>query len=147
MHPKDWANPGRVRVLVKESGRARSSKVKNKHHLYTLISAHLKAHPTTPEMPLRLRIQGMPPPTGPAPPPAVPRGWKMGDILPLHSPALSGGGVSENILKDVMQEMQGAGGPGGLASLMGGAGGGGSGLEGGNVEGPTAGKRRREKKK
>ncbi|KAL2036823.1 hypothetical protein N7G274_010441 [Stereocaulon virgatum] len=51
MHPKDWANPGRVRVLVKESGRARSSKVKNKHHLYTLISAHLKAHPTTPEMP------------------------------------------------------------------------------------------------
>lgn len=117
------------------------------HHLYTLISAHLKAHPTTPEMPLRLRIQGMPPPTGPTPPPAVPRGWKMGSVLPLHSPALSGGGVRENILKDVMQEMQGAGGPGGLASLMGGAGGGASGSGGGSVEGPTAGKRRREKKK
>lgn len=31
----------------------------------------------------------------------------MGTILPLHSPALSGGGVSENIIKDMMQEMQG----------------------------------------
>ena len=28
-HPKDWANPGRVRVLVKEGGRARSARVKN----------------------------------------------------------------------------------------------------------------------
>ena len=71
----------------------------------------------------------------------------MGTVLPLHSPALSGGGVSENILKDVMQEMQGAGGAGGLASLMGGAGAGGSGSGGGSVEGPTGGKRRREKKK
>ena len=73
----------------------------------------------------------------------------MGTVLPLHSPALSGGGVSENILKDVMQEMQGAGGAGGLASLMAGAGAGagGGGSGGGNVEGPTGGKRRREKKK
>ncbi|KAK4694303.1 signal recognition particle subunit SRP19, partial [Lecanoromycetidae sp. Uapishka_2] len=114
MHPKDWSNPGRVRVLVKENGKARSAKVKNKHHLYRLISDHLKAHPTTPETPLRLRIQGMPPPDGPPQPPAVPRGWKMGTVLPLHSPALSGGGVSENILKDVMQEMQGAGQGGGM---------------------------------
>ena len=71
----------------------------------------------------------------------------MGTVLPLHSPALSGGGVSENILKDVMQEMQGAGGAGGSASLMGGAGAGGSGSGGGSVEGPTGGKRRREMKK
>lgn len=166
MHPKDWANPGRVRVLVKEGGRARSGKVKNsesytlcaqggcmmgwgadwrvEHHLYTLISAHLKAHPTTAESPLRLRIQGMPPPNGPVPPPAVPRGWKMGTVLPLHSPALSGGGVSENMLKDVMQEMQGAGqgrGTGGMAQMLQGMGGG-----GGAVDGPAAGgKRRREK--
>ena len=34
----------------------------------------------------------------------------MGTILPLHSPALSGGGVSENIFKEMMQEMQGGGG-------------------------------------
>lgn len=42
----------------------------------------------------------------------------MGDILPLHSPALSGGGVSENILRDMMQEMQGQ--DGGMIDGMGG---------------------------
>ncbi len=58
----------------------------------------------------------------------------MNSILPLHSPALSGGGVSDNILKDVMQEMQGASGIPGM-------GGGGQ----GSVEGVGAGgKRRRE---
>ena len=31
----------------------------------------------------------------------------MGQILPLHSPALSGGGVSENMFKEMIQEMQG----------------------------------------
>ena len=29
MHPKDWSNPGRVKVLVKEGGRARNARVKN----------------------------------------------------------------------------------------------------------------------
>lgn len=29
MHPKDWANPGRVRVLVKEDGKPRNARVKN----------------------------------------------------------------------------------------------------------------------
>ena len=61
---------------------------------------------------MRLRIAGMPVPDKPVDPPAVPRGWKMGTILPLHSPALSGGGVSENIIKDMMQEAQGGGIPG-----------------------------------
>ncbi len=70
----------------------------------------------------------MPPPQEPLPIPAVPRGWKMGDILPLHSPALSGGGVSENILRDMMQEMQGQGG-GAIDGLN--AGGGGAGAGGG----------------
>lgn len=28
-HPKDWANPGRVRVLVKEDGKAKNPKIKN----------------------------------------------------------------------------------------------------------------------
>lgn len=66
----------------------------------------------------------------------------MNAILPLHSPALSGGGVSENILKDVMQEMQGAGGMPGMPPGIGGGGGQGS------LEGPAAGgKRRREGKK
>lgn len=61
-------------------------------------------------------------------PPAVPRGWKLNTILPLHSPALSGGGVSENILKDMMNEMQAQGGGmvdgTGISGSSGGGGGG-----------------------
>lgn len=34
----------------------------------------------------------------------------MGSILPLHSPALSGGGVSDNMMADMMKELQGSGG-------------------------------------
>ena len=78
------------------------------NHLYRLVSDYLKAHPTTEESPLRLPIAGLPTPTKPSPP-AVPRGWKINSILPLHSPALSGGGVSENFIKDMMAEMQGQG--------------------------------------
>lgn len=54
----------------------------------------------------------------------------MGTILPLHSPALSGGGVNENYFKDMMAEMQGQPGmpqiPGmpDMSSLLGGGGGG-----------------------
>lgn len=62
---------------------------------------------------MRLRIAGLPAPAKPMPPPAVPRGWKLNSILPLHSAAVSGGGVSENFLKEMMAEMQGqAGGAG-----------------------------------
>lgn len=102
-HPKDWANPGRVRVLVKKDGKAVSPKLRGKHHLYLLISEYLMQHPTTEDSPLNLRPQGLPlPKDGKAPAPAVPRGFKMGRILPLHSPALSGGGVSDNFFKDMM---------------------------------------------
>ena len=61
----------------------------------------------------------MPPVDAPPPPPAVPRGFKMGEILPLHSPALSGGGVSDNMFKDMMSEMGGQLPPGmeGLANM------------------------------
>ncbi|KAJ9632106.1 signal recognition particle subunit [Taxawa tesnikishii (nom. ined.)] len=112
-HPKDWANPGRTEELITTHA---------EHHLYNLVADYLKAHPTTEESPMRLRIAGMPPPTQPVPPPAVPKGWKMGSILPLHSPALTGGGVSENFFKDMMAEMQGQ-----QPGLMGGADAGGSG--------------------
>ncbi|KAI4258499.1 MAG: hypothetical protein L6R42_005062 [Xanthoria sp. 1 TBL-2021] len=103
MHPRDWGNPGRVRVLLKEGGRMTNRNIKN---------TYLLSHPTTANSPLRLRIHGMPPPdpNKPIPPPAVPRGWHINSILPLHSPALSGGGVSENILKDMMAQMGGQGG-------------------------------------
>lgn len=60
----------------------------------------------------------------PAAPPA-PRGWKIGKILPIHSPAYSGGGVSDNPFKEAMAEMQNMQGmpgfPGmpGMAGMMG----------------------------
>lgn len=91
------------------------------YHLYKMISAYLKEHPTDEKTPLKLQIRGMPPQREAAPAPAIPRGFKMGKILPLHSPALSGGGVSDNFLKDMMEEMGGQMPPG----MAGGGGGGG----------------------
>jgi len=45
----------------------------------------------------------------------------MGYILPYYSPALTGGGVSENFFKDMMAEMGGQVPPGmaGMAGMMG----------------------------
>ena len=40
-------------------------------------------------------------------PPAVPKGWKINEILPVYSPALSGGGVSDNLMRDLMREEAG----------------------------------------
>jgi len=113
IHPKDWANPGRVRVLLKQDGKMMDNDVKNKHHLYILVAQYLNANPTNKNTPFRLPIAGIPMPKE-MPEPAIPIGWKMSKILPLHSPALTGGGVSENFLQDMMAEMQGeiAGGSG-----------------------------------
>ncbi|EDU43542.1 Signal recognition particle sec65 protein [Pyrenophora tritici-repentis] len=105
-HPQDWSNPGRVRVLLKHEGKMMDRDIKNKHHLYILISQYLKAHPTQKNTPFRLPIAGLPMPKE-MPEPAIPKGWKMNKILPLHSPALTGGGVSENFLQDMMAEMTG----------------------------------------
>ncbi|KFA45921.1 hypothetical protein S40293_07560 [Stachybotrys chartarum IBT 40293] len=145
VHPKDWANPGRVKVGLRKAGGG-AAKVRNKHHLYLLIARHLQQHPTTDEsMGLRVRVGGqLQPEQGkPYPRPAVPRGWKMGDLLPYLSPAMTGGGVSENLFKDMMKEMQGGGDP--MAALMGGAaaGGGGGGSGSGAEEG---GKKKKDKK-
>ncbi|KAK3304062.1 signal recognition particle, SRP19 subunit [Chaetomium strumarium] len=144
LHPKDWANPGRVKVNLRGDNQPGSGSqlVKNKHHLYVLVAKHLRANPTTDDSPaLRMRVGGAPPPPQvepgkPWPRPAVPRGWKMGELLPYYSPAMTGGGVSENFLKDMMKEMQAAGGGAGgmpdMASLLAAAGaGGGSGAAGG----------------
>ncbi|KAA8651396.1 hypothetical protein EYZ11_013219 [Aspergillus tanneri] len=119
-HPKDWANPGRVRVLLKdENGKLANPKIKNKHHLYILVAQYLKAHPTTEESPYRLRIRGLPMPEKLPPAPPAPRGWKIGSILPIHSPAYSGGGVSDNPLKDAMAEMQNMQGMPGMPQIPG----------------------------
>ncbi|KAH8819217.1 signal recognition particle, SRP19 subunit [Xylogone sp. PMI_703] len=135
-HPKDWANPGRIKIKIKGGN---NSAIKNKHHLYTLISNHLKANPTTEEVAIRVRVPGVPPPDPkkPYPKPAVPKGWKMGTILPYYSPALTGGGISDNIFKDMMAEMQGQipGMPPGAAEAFAGS------------SGPAEGKKKKEKKK
>ncbi|UKZ80565.1 hypothetical protein TrVFT333_008327 [Trichoderma virens FT-333] len=117
IHPKDWANPGRVKVGLKKS--PGSSAITNKHHLYVLVARHLRENPTTENSPgLRLRFGGQiqPPEGKPYPKPAVPRGWKMGEYLPYLSAAMTGGGVSENLFKDMMKEMQGGADP--MAALM-----------------------------
>ncbi|KAK1778478.1 hypothetical protein QBC45DRAFT_414104 [Copromyces sp. CBS 386.78] len=145
LHPKDWANPGRVKVNLKEFIRlhgGQHGKVKNKHHLYILVAQHLKKHPTTEDSPaLRVVVRGAGPPPremleeGKAwPRPAVPRGWKMSELLPYYSPAMTGGGVSENFLKDMMKEMGPGGGMPGMPGMMpGGAGGAGGGGGGGGM--------------
>ncbi|KAJ5998112.1 hypothetical protein N7522_009772 [Penicillium canescens] len=152
LHPKDWANPGRVRVQVKnEDGQLANSKIKNKHHLYILVAQYLKAHPTTDQSPYRLRIRGLPMPEKLPAAPAAPRGWKIGKILPIHSPAYSGGGVSDNPLKDAMAEMQNMQGMPGMPSMPGMPDLSMLGLGGGEPAGPSgaggAEKKKKEKKK
>ncbi|KAF8473465.1 signal recognition particle, SRP19 subunit [Kalaharituber pfeilii] len=154
IHPKDWANPGRVRVLLKENGVGMHPEIKNKRQLLQIIGSYLKAHPTTEQTPLKLRFPHMPAGDKPAPPPAVPRGWKLNPILPLHSPALTGGGISDNFLKDMMKEMEGAGGaPGGMGGLaglqnmFGGMGGGMGGMPGLGESSSAGGDKKKEKKK
>lgn len=144
IHPKDWSNPGRVKVALKKAGPA-SSNIANKHHLYVLVAKYLRENPTTENSPgLRLRFgnQMQPPEDKPYPKPAVPRGWKMNDYLPYLSAAMTGGGVSENLFKDMMKEMQGGADPMAalLASQTGGGGGGGAG-------GAEEGKKKKKDKK
>ncbi|EPY51263.1 signal recognition particle subunit Sec65 [Schizosaccharomyces cryophilus OY26] len=97
-HPADWANPGRVELILPE-------KI-SKHYLFKQIAKVLQHRPTKPEDPLSLPIQNVPARL-PERPPTYPKGVAGNTIVPLHSPALSGGGVSENMFQDMMQEMQG----------------------------------------
>lgn len=149
-HPRDWGNPGRVKVLLKLDGKPCHRVLTNSFLLRRAVGEHLRQHPTTPETPLKFRIPGVPLPSdgksgsGHPQPPAVPRGWKIGSILPLHSPALGGPGVADDIFKEVMEGM-------GMGMGMGGGGGGGDGSPGvsnggsaGEIEGR---KEKRDKKK
>lgn len=142
VHPKDWANPGRVKVGLKKTP---GTLINNKHHLYRLVAEHLRENPTTVDSPgLRVRMGGQlqPDPSKPYPKPAVPRGWKMGELVPYLSAAMTGGGVSENLFKDMMKEMQGGGDP--MAALMGAQAGGGA--EETSSGGGGGGKKKKEKK-
>jgi signal recognition particle subunit SRP19 len=77
------------------------------HHLYHIVSDFLLQNPTKPTDPLALKVQGLPELNKPLPSPAVPRGWKINSIVPTHSPAVTGGGVSEDLFKDFQAVMQG----------------------------------------
>ncbi|KAG6034612.1 hypothetical protein E4U40_003680 [Claviceps sp. LM458 group G5] len=161
-HPKDWANPGRVKVCLKApppppppglgplSQPQPQHGIRNKHHLYILVAKHLLENPTTENSPgLRARLGGqVQPPEGTAyPRPAVPRGWKISEFVPYVSPAMTGGGVSENLLTDMMRGMQGGGDP--MAALMAGATGGAGMGDMGMGEGAAAssgGKKKKDKK-
>ncbi|KAI0845782.1 signal recognition particle, SRP19 subunit [Daldinia vernicosa] len=166
IHPKDWANPGRVRVKLggsssknKNAANPYAADVKNKHHLYVLVAQHLQAHPTTDASDAlrRVRVPGLGAPSDdePWPRPAVPRGWKMGELLPAYSAAMTGGGVSENAFKDIMREMQGGGGGGGgpadmmsmLGQGLGGFGGAGAGASGSEAGGGGGGGKKGKKGK
>ncbi|KAI0137124.1 signal recognition particle sec65 subunit [Xylariales sp. AK1849] len=124
-HPQDWANPGRVRVNLKDPNNPYAKQIKNKHHLYILIAKHLQQNPTTDQSEAlrRVKITGLPGQPGDKdewPRPAVPRGWKVNELIPAYSSAITGGGVSENAFRDMMKEMGGgAGGPGGGMGGMG----------------------------
>jgi signal recognition particle subunit SRP19 len=68
----------------------------------------------------------------------VPKGWKMASILPYYSPGLTGGGVSENFLKDMMAEMGGGGMPGMIPGVPG--------MSGGEASGSGVEVKKKEKK-
>jgi signal recognition particle subunit SRP19 len=77
---------------MKEDGVLKHSTIKNKFMLYKAVAEYLHRHPMSKEEPLRLRLPNMPFDWKTPELPAVPRRWKMGSILPLHSAAVSGGG-------------------------------------------------------
>lgn len=79
-HPKDWANPGRVRVnLAKGSG---------KTQIYAQIAKYLKANPANREN-AREKMYQQIAQFDSLQPLAVPRNMKLPKILPGVSPALS----------------------------------------------------------
>lgn len=139
-HPKDWANPGRVKVdmgtanvprihlstVVQSNVGTKITKANGKgplckRHLYALIGHYLVKHPTRFDDPLRATpMPGLDLPSGnEVTQPTKPKGWIMGDILPLHSPALSGGPINEDMFKDVLGQMAQGGGMGQLGNAMG----------------------------
>ncbi|ODV59110.1 RNA-binding signal recognition particle subunit SEC65 [Ascoidea rubescens DSM 1968] len=87
-HPQDFGNPGRVRVLIRDAKTLEyeDPKFKNKRWLMKSIGKYLKTHPTTlskvKEFPTNPDLM-----TNDYQVEKVPKvkGWKMNDIVPLHS--------------------------------------------------------------
>ncbi|KAG5439501.1 hypothetical protein PCANB_002075 [Pneumocystis canis] len=102
-HPKDWANPGRIRIFFKENDIPVHSSLKTKKDLYQALSNYLQTNPTIKTTPMEVPIPGF---NKPPSPPNVPKGVLMGDILPLNSPALVSDEFLENLLKDMFKEQK-----------------------------------------
>ncbi|XDT05304.1 SRP19 protein [Nakaseomyces glabratus] len=98
-HPQDFGNPGRIRVLLKEEGKLVPSASKfsgGKRQLMKLVAEYLQKHPTTVgslrELPYgpdfdNIEFKKIP----------KVKGFKMNDIVPLHSPYLWGHPMTKSI--------------------------------------------------
>ncbi|KTW28934.1 hypothetical protein T552_01562 [Pneumocystis carinii B80] len=102
-HPKDWANPGRIRILFKENGIFSHVSLKTKKALYLALSSYLQANLTTIMSPMKVPVPGF---NKPPSPPDIPKGILMGDILPLNSPALISDECLENFSKEMAKEQR-----------------------------------------
>lgn len=89
-HPQDFGNPGRIRVFFKDEGKLvpQAQRFKGgKRQLLKVIAEYLKKHPTTIES---LRAIPYGPDFDGIEFKKIPmvKGFKMNDIVPLHSPFL-----------------------------------------------------------
>ncbi|GAA97431.1 uncharacterized protein L969DRAFT_17336 [Mixia osmundae IAM 14324] len=98
-HPREWENPGRVKVLVTENGKFAHPVIRQKHDLLLKVAAVMRAgidvrkvSEKRPDLPIDVR-------------------------LPRHSPALSHGTLASALAGGGIPGM-----PPGMAGLMGGAG-------------------------
>ena len=111
-HPADWSNPGRVRIEFRDKQRRLSHPtIKTKSALLKSVAKYLQSHATTLQDPFKVPVPGIPKEAKRAP---IPHGSAINEIVPLHSPAMGGGGVNS----DQLQNMMGGMFPG-MANLMG----------------------------
>ncbi|CCD24854.1 RNA-binding signal recognition particle subunit SEC65 NDAI_0E00380 [Naumovozyma dairenensis CBS 421] len=104
-HPQDFGNPGRIRILLKQNGQiaADGNRFKGgKRELMKSIAKYLQKHPTTlkslRELPYGPDYDGVESKK-------IPRvkGFKMNDIVPLHSPLLMGHPMVKSIYEEQPQ--------------------------------------------
>lgn len=102
-HPQDFGNPGRVRVLLKEDGHLVPSAARfkgGKRQLINEVARYLRSHPTTPEslreIPYGPEFDGIEFKRVP-----LVKGFKMNDIVPLHSAYLMGHPMTKSIYEAV----------------------------------------------
>ncbi|ODV92075.1 hypothetical protein CANCADRAFT_665 [Tortispora caseinolytica NRRL Y-17796] len=97
-HPKDWANPGRVRIDLSDA-KKQNPPIVSKRHLLNVLANYLKSHPSTEKDARIVNIEGL----NDIDVHAIdsPRGWKMPKLVPNISPALKGPSMMENMPSDM----------------------------------------------